>query len=108
MNKFLSRLADRFGFQPKIAKRNYAAAKINRLTNDWATVISSGDAEIKGDLKTLRARARELERNNDYARRYFKRSSIGGQKTIAASTDARRGLTCNVSHSARWLATDRS
>jgi lambda family phage portal protein len=72
MNKFLSRLADRFGFQPKIAKRNYAAAKINRLTNDWATVISSGDAEIKGDLKTLRARARELERNNDYARRYFK------------------------------------
>ena len=72
MNKFISRLADRFGFQPKIAKRSFAAAKINRLTNDWATGISSGDAEIKGDLKTLRARARELERNNDYARRYFK------------------------------------
>jgi len=72
MMNFFTRLADRFGFQPKIAKRNFAAAKINRLTNDWATVISSGDAEIKGDLKTLRARARELERNNDYARRYFK------------------------------------
>ena len=72
MMNFLTRLADRFGFQRKLGKRSFAAAKVNRLTNDWATVISSGDAEIKGDLKTLRARSRELERNNDYARRYFK------------------------------------
>ena len=72
MKQFLTRLANRFGFEPKIAKRSFAAAKVNRLTNDWATAITSGDAEIKGDLKTLRARSRELERNNDYARRYFK------------------------------------
>ncbi len=72
MKQFFTKLANRFGFEPKTSKRSFAGAKINRLTNDWATVITSGDAELKGDLKTLRARSRELERNNDYARRYFK------------------------------------
>ena len=34
--------------------------------------VTSANKEIKGDLKTLRARARQLERDNDYVRRYLK------------------------------------
>ena len=55
-----------------LGSRSYGAARIGRLTNDWTTAVSSANKEIKGDLKTLRARARQLERDNDYVRRYLK------------------------------------
>lgn len=53
-------------------KRAYHAAKVSRLNTDWVTGATSANSEIKGSLKALRARARQLERDNDYARRYFK------------------------------------
>ncbi len=56
-------------------KRKYAAASINRFTNDWITGNLSADAELYRDLKILRSRSRELCINNDYARRFLKRTS---------------------------------
>lgn len=56
-------------------KRKYAAASINRFTNYWATGSLSADTELYRDLKTLRSRSRELCINNDYARRFLKRTS---------------------------------
>jgi lambda family phage portal protein len=53
-------------------KRGYSSAATNRLTSDWTTAVTSGDAELRGDLAKLRARARQLERDDDYARRYLK------------------------------------
>jgi lambda family phage portal protein len=58
--------------QIETVKRSYAAAAINRLTNDWSTAITSGDTEIRNDAVKLRARSREMERDNDYIERYFK------------------------------------
>tara|TARA_B100001250_G_scaffold404411_1_gene420357 strand:- start:1013 stop:2425 length:1413 start_codon:yes stop_codon:yes gene_type:complete len=70
MNKLIAQIANRLGFQP-IQKRSFAGAAINRLTNDWLSPISSADQEIRSSLSRLRARCRELERNNDYVRRYL-------------------------------------
>lgn len=48
-------------------RRMYEGALISRLTSDWVTSGSSADAEIWSSLRTLRNRARQLVRDNDYA-----------------------------------------
>jgi lambda family phage portal protein len=54
------------------AKRSvYAGAQGSRLTNDWAAPILSADQECRGDLRKLRARARELVRNNPIAKHFL-------------------------------------
>lgn len=67
----IDKIANRFGFQ-RAAKRTYAAAMVNRLTEDWATTLSSADTEVNASVQRLRARARQLERDNPFAERYFK------------------------------------
>jgi lambda family phage portal protein len=63
-------------FKPKaLVKRKYAAAIKDRLTADWIMGSTSADSELYRDLKTLRNRSRELCINNDYARRFLKRTS---------------------------------
>jgi len=51
--------------------RAYAAAVANRLTSDWNAPDTTADMEIEVALPILRQRARDLERNNDYIRRFF-------------------------------------
>lgn len=68
---------DLFKRKPKAAppqeeQRNFHGADLSRLTSDWLASNSSADTEMRGSLKLLRNRCRELERNNDYARRYLK------------------------------------
>ena len=58
-----------------VRKRRYEAAIINRLTSDWLNSCTSADAELYRDLKRLRSRSRDLCINNDYARRFLKRTS---------------------------------
>lgn len=48
-------------------RRMFEGAVMNRLTADWVTSGSSVDSEIWGSLRTLRNRARQLARDNDYA-----------------------------------------
>ena len=57
--------------QPAGAVRMYNAAKVNRLTQDWVYSQLSANEEIRRGLKTVRDRARDLERNNDHMRRYL-------------------------------------
>jgi lambda family phage portal protein len=54
-----------------IGRRAYSGAVLNRLTSDWITMSTSGDAEIRGSLKMLRNRTRQLERDNDYIKNYL-------------------------------------
>lgn len=70
MNRLLMNVARRLGFEP-LRKRNYHGAAISRLTNDWLAPVTTADDEIRGSLQKLRARCRELERNNDYVRRFL-------------------------------------
>lgn len=53
------------------AKRDYAAASKGRLYMDFKGSNKSADAEIRWSLRDLRNRSRDLERNNEYARRYL-------------------------------------
>lgn len=48
--------------------RGFQAAQYNRLVMDWQTSSASIDAELRGSLKTLRNRTRDLCKNNDYAK----------------------------------------
>jgi lambda family phage portal protein len=49
-------------------RRAYEGALVSRLTSDWVTSGNSADAEIDGSLVRLRNRARQLVRDNPYAR----------------------------------------
>lgn len=65
-----------FGFEIKraikepAAKRNYHAATMGNLFGSWLASNQTSDTDIKRDLKTIRARSRELMRNDDYAKRF--------------------------------------
>ncbi len=50
----------------------FDGAGIHRLLLDWVAQTRSADEEIRGDIRLLRARARELGRNNSYVKRYFR------------------------------------
>lgn len=56
----------------EIKRRSYAAASTDRLFSSWSISLTSADNEIKTSLKTLVARARQLARDNDYAKKYLK------------------------------------
>jgi len=63
-------LFKKFGFEPirKPQQRAYQGARMSRLTADWITSGTSADSEIKSSFKALRNRARQLCRDNDYAK----------------------------------------
>tara|TARA_Y100000034_G_scaffold71992_1_gene86853 strand:+ start:2053 stop:3546 length:1494 start_codon:yes stop_codon:yes gene_type:complete len=71
--------------------RSYAASIVDRLTKDWTTTNRTAGAELKTALKPLRARSRELSRNNDYARRFLKMvgSNVVGPTGIKLQVRAR-------------------
>jgi lambda family phage portal protein len=61
------------GLQRAPAKRSsvFAGAAGSRLTLDWVAPILSADQECRGNLRLLRARGRELVRNNPIARHFL-------------------------------------
>lgn len=50
------------------SRRGYDAAGTNRWNANWRTSNSSADMELQSAASTIRARARDLARNNAYAR----------------------------------------
>lgn len=49
-------------------RRSYEGAKNDRTNSNWRTQNRSPDMELMSDASTIRARARDLVRNNAYAR----------------------------------------
>jgi lambda family phage portal protein len=69
---FLTRVMRSLGFVPAGGKRNFFAGAIpSRLTADWITGSTGPTNELRGSIRTLRDRARDLERNNPLVRRYL-------------------------------------
>ena len=56
---------------PNHNKRGFDAANWDRLTLDWSSPLTTGDAEMRTRIRTIRGRARELERNEPYINRYL-------------------------------------
>lgn len=50
------------------SSRAYAGAAMNRLTSDWNSLSTSADSEILTSLTALRARSRQMVRDNAHAR----------------------------------------
>ncbi|HEY0101364.1 MAG TPA: phage portal protein [Pyrinomonadaceae bacterium] len=78
----------------KRLRRSYEAARRNRLTNDWTTVNTSANWELRRSLRVLRARSRNLARNNDYVKKFLSmvRTNIAGphgMKMQARATNAK-------------------
>lgn len=75
---------------PRAALRGFAAAAINRLTNSWISSVQAIDQELRGDLDRMRARSREMRRNNEYAKKFIRsvRNNVVGHSGFA--------LQCNV------------
>ncbi len=51
--------------------RSYAAAVSDRLSADWPTGLTSTDQELQRALRALRARSRDLARNDPYVRKFL-------------------------------------
>jgi capsid protein len=66
----------------KIFKRSYAANNQGYLFSDFKPSESSADTELRPALRNLRARSRDLARNNEYVRRYLDllRNNVVGDK----------------------------
>ncbi len=58
-------------------RRDFDAARFDRLTNSFLAPLTTGDTELRNSLAIMRARSRELERNNDYAKKYLSMLEIG-------------------------------
>ena len=59
-------------FRSRKTKRSYfSGASQNRLLNNFVLSSKSADSEIRPSLRVLRNRARDLARNNAFARRYI-------------------------------------
>ena len=69
----------------------YNGANSGRLAMDWIAGILSADQEIKGNMRLLRARARELSRNNPVAKSYLKIlvGNVLGEKGIGYKPQVR-------------------
>ena len=66
-----------FGKAPaRVFRRAYSGAMVSRLTSDWMSTQASADAEIRGNLRRLRDRSREMVRNNPYARQAKRTTQI--------------------------------
>lgn len=53
------------------ATRNFESALHDRLTASWRAAGSTANEEIKAGLETTRNRARDLAKNNEFARKYL-------------------------------------
>ena len=51
--------------------RQFNAAQHTRLTADWISSPTSADAELQGNIATIRERARDLERNETYVEKFL-------------------------------------
>lgn len=83
---FLERLANTFRGEPRAAvtlelepearamksrRDAYKMSEVTRLTSEWTATLLHPDDEIRWSNRRMRARARELERNDPYARQFL-------------------------------------
>ena len=72
-------------------QRSYSGASRDRFFTDFSSTSSSPDSEIQPNIRILRARARELARNDSYVSRYLNLmiSNVVGKSGIRISSKAR-------------------
>jgi lambda family phage portal protein len=92
-------------------QRSWAGAQITRLTADWVTQPTSIDADVRSSARRLRARARQLRRDNPLAARYVQLQSenIVGPHGMALQCripNTRQGTNDSASDAIEWAFWD--
>jgi lambda family phage portal protein len=74
-----------------VAKRSYHAATVGRLFADFNSSSGSADAELRNNIAVMRNRARELVRDDVYAKRYLEllETNVVGPNGMAFQVKAR-------------------
>jgi len=87
--RLIDRVARRLGYVPK-RSADYAAAQLSRLTASWSSFSLSANEEIFRSLRSLRARSRELARNDAHAKRFLQmvENNVVGPNGIALQNRA--------------------
>ena len=77
----------------KPLRRHYAGARVSRLNSGWTTTPTSANYEFRIGLRILRARARELARNNSHFKKFLTmvRSNVIGPRGIQLQVRAKKG-----------------
>lgn len=57
---------------PAKGERSFAASSTTRLNADWIISPLSADSAMRGKLPAIRSRSHDLERNNEWARGFFR------------------------------------
>ena len=72
--------------------RSFAGAQQGRLTANWVASAASADAELKGAIKLLRQRSRDLVRNNPHAKNAIRSitSNVIGPNGIKLQSQIRK------------------
>lgn len=75
-----------------LSRRNYKAARVNRLNSGWVTEPGSANRILRNDLRILRARAREAARDQGHFRKFLQmaRVNVVGAKGLQLQGRARR------------------
>lgn len=79
--------------------RMYQAAKMSRSNSDWTVTPTSGNAELRNSLRSLRARARQMARDNSHFKKFLSlvKNNVVGPKGIKLQSRARaKDGTLNV------------
>lgn len=66
----IDRALSMVGLHRKKRSGAYQGAQVSRLNMDWIMSPLSADRKIQGDLRRLRARGRDLDRNDPYVTQY--------------------------------------
>lgn len=78
----------------RLARRQYSGAGFGRTLNDWIASSTSGDAEVRTSLRTMRNRSRQLARDNDYVKnalRTIQNNVVGQGVNMQAQIMGKRG-----------------
>lgn len=77
--------------QPAHGARRFDGAIVNRLTASWQSLNVAIDAELRTDLDRLRARSRDLFKNNEYAVKFGRavRSNVVGPEGFRFRADVK-------------------
>lgn len=75
-------------------KRLYEGAQVGRLNGDWTTAPTSGNHDLRQGLRTLRARSRDLARNDPYIKKFLSMVAVNvvGAKGVTLQVKARPPL----------------
>ena len=89
--KLVDRALKTFGLARLLKRAIYKGADFGRLFADWITSVLSSDDEVRRDHRRLRARARDLAKNNPYIKQYLNLLAVNviGHKGIQLQAQVR-------------------